>query len=204
MPLLSSRGVRLPLFTLSALVFVLLFWLLQPRSEPPAQPIPDWPALEQDLLQPLAAGTLDLAALRERAPGALWLQVRPDGPRLLHRAERGGAGLTWQVQAELAATSQALSTLRGELGLERGEQRLDSAQTRRFEALAVDSLWLQAEPAPSAAAWLASVGEPRLRLQMPPAQAWVYPPRGLTAHVQDERISLIHQVPAQAMRGGGR
>lgn len=204
MTLPSLRGVRLPLFTLSAVLFILLFWWLQPADPPVPEPIPDWTRLDDGLLQPLAAGKLDLAMLRERAPGQLWLQARLDGTRLLHRAELRTTTAVWQLQAELALAPDELEALRVELGLNNSEQRLDSAQAQRFHSQPVASLWLQAEPAPDAAAWIASAGEPRLRLQMPPAQAWVYPPRGLTAHVTDERITLIQQLPARAMRGNGR
>ncbi|PTU74324.1 hypothetical protein [Pseudomonas mangrovi] len=201
MNLPSLRGVRLPLFTLSALLFILLFWLLQPADEVPEQPMPDWERLDQGLLQPLAAGTLDLARLREQAPGALWLQARLDGSRLLHRAELRTDAAVWQLQAEVAVAPEVLEALRSELGLQNTEQRLESAQLERFQRQPIESLWLQADPQPTASAWIASAGEPRLRLQMPPAQAWVYPPRGLTAHVEDGQVTLIQQVPARAMRG---
>ncbi len=201
MNLPSLRGIRLPLFTLSALVFILLFWLLRPADEVPKQPMPDWERLDQGLLQPLAAGTLDLASLREQAPGALWLQVRLDGSRLLHRAELRTDAAVWQLQAEVAVAPEVLEALRSELGLQNTEQRLESAQLERFQRQPIESLWLQADPQPTASAWIASAGEPRLRLQMPPAQAWVYPPRGLTAHVEDGQVTLIQQVPARAMRG---
>lgn len=204
MPAPVIRGVRLPLFTLSAVFFIALLWFFRPVSPPEEEPLPDWGWLSERLLQPVQEERLTLAELRVQAPGALWLQAGVADTRLLYRAQVRKGAVSWRVQAQLQASAEQLQTLREALAIKDAERQLDTAETLRFDAQAVEGLWLSAEPLPPSAAWLASAGEPRLRLQMPPAEAWVYPPQGLTAHVEDGQVTLIQQVPARAMRGNGR
>lgn len=46
---------------------------------------------------------------------------------------------------------------------------------------------------------LASLGQPRLRLQLAQGEAWVYPQLGLTAHLPDDDLRLMLAVPRQAL-----
>ncbi|EKA51775.1 hypothetical protein PABE177_0401, partial [Pseudomonas aeruginosa ATCC 700888] len=45
----------------------------------------------------------------------------------------------------------------------------------------------------------ASLGQPRLRLQLAQGEAWVYPQLGLTAHLPDDDLRLMLAVPRQAL-----
>lgn len=203
MALPRIHGVRVPLFTLSAAAVAAALWFLRPTPEIEPEPVRDWSWLEQELLEPVAGEQMTLAQLQQY-PGSLWLQVRPDASRLLYRAEFERAAVQWRLQAEVSTTAGELQRLRRELQLDNAERQLQAEQVPHFVGHSVASLWLNSTPKLSADAWQVSAGEPRLRLQMPEGQAWVYPPRGLTAHVEDGQIILIQQVPARAMRGNGR
>lgn len=203
MNLPQLNGVRLPLFTLSALLLAALLWWWQPREAPAAAPFADWAQLQQGLLEPLAQSRLTLADLHALADGELWLQQSGDAARLLYRGSLPAAEAQWRLQAELELSASELNALASRLPP--GDAvRLPEPMLQSLLRVAVGDLLLEAEPAPTAAAWQAAVGEPRLRLPLSPAEAWVYPPRGLTAHVQDGQVRRIHQVPARTMRGNPR
>lgn len=194
------NGVNLPVFTLSAVLVLALIWFFRPTPEPLPEPSAEWRWLERELLEPVAGERLTLGDLQSHA-GGVWLQSRPGELRLLYRAEFERDAVTWRLQAGLAASHEALQQVQQELELGTGERQLQVEQVARVVDQPVDSLWLTRTPALSSDAWQASAGEPRLRLEMPEGQAWVYPPRGLSAHVEDGQVTLIHQVPARAMRG---
>lgn len=197
------NGVNLPVFTLSAVLVVAVVWFMRPAPEAVPEPSKQWLWLEQELLEPVASERLTLAQL-QRFPGALWLQARPGELSLMYRAEFEQDELSWRLQAAVQASSEELQLLQRELQLDNGERTLQTEQVLRFSDRLLESLLLANTPAFSAEAWQADAGEPRLRLEMPEGQAWVYPPRGLTAHVEAGHITLIRQVPARAMRGNGR
>lgn len=197
------NGVNLPVFTLSAALVVAIIWWLQPTPEAQPEPSAEWRWLEQELLEPVAGERLTPGELQHYA-GGLWLQARPGEVRLLYRAEFEREAAAWRLQAGLTASDEELQQLRQELQLDNGERQLQVEQVARFADHRLDNLWLTRTPALTGEAWLANAGEPRLRLEMPEGQAWVYPPRGLSAHVEDGQVRLIQQVPARAMRGSGR
>jgi hypothetical protein len=194
------NGVNLPVFTLSALLVVAIIWWLRPMPETLPEPGPEWIWLEQALLRPVAEERLTPADLQQYG-GSLWLQARPGELRLLYRAEFEREAASWRLQAGVPAAAEELQQVREELGLENGERQLQVEQVARFTEHRLDNLLLTRTPALTDEAWLADAGEPRLRLEMPEGQAWVYPPRGLSAHVEEGQVRLIQQVPASAMRG---
>lgn len=203
MVLPRNNGVNLPVFTLSAVLVVALIWFLRPTPEALPEPTEEWRWLEQALLEPVAGERLMLGDLQGYA-GGLWLQAQPSELRLLYRAEFERDAVTWRLQASFPAGPEELQQLQQELDIETGERQLQIEQVARFADRRVDSLWLTRTPALSGEEWQASAGEPRLRLEIPAGQAWIYPPRGLSAHVENGQVSLIHQVPARAMQGSGR
>lgn len=197
------NGVNLPVFTLSAVLVVALIWFLQPTPQAVPEPTEEWRWLEQALLEPVAGERLTLSEL-QRHGGGLWLQADPAELRLLYRAEFERDAVTWRLQAGFAASREELQAVQQELDIDKGERQLQIEQVPRFADHRVENLWLTRTPALSGEDWLASAGEPRLRLEMPEGQAWIYPPRGLSAHVEAGQITLIQQVPARAMQGGRR
>lgn len=197
----TVRGVRLPLFTVSAVLFVALFWYFQPADQ--AEPVPQWQWLSEQWLTPVAQQQLTAGQLRE-VGGGLWLEIEPAEQRLLYRAEFSHGQRQWRVQAHIAAPQSQLQALKTEQGWPQGEHGLTVEQSLNFADFKVEQLWLTSAPRLTAEQWLASAGTPRLKLQMQNGQAWVYPPLGLTAHIEDQQVTLIHQVSQQAMRGQAR
>ena len=55
------------------------------------------------------------------------------------------------------------------------------------------------QQAVAAADLSASLGEPRLRLQLQEGEAWVYPQLGLTAHLRGEQLQLLRAVPRRLL-----
>ena len=49
-------------------------------------------------------------------------------------------------------------------------------------------------------ALLPTFGPPRLRLQLAEGEALVYPEQGLTVHLQEGRVRLLHWVPRAALK----
>lgn len=197
----SVRGARLPLFTVSAVFFIALFWFFRPAEQ--AEPVPEWQWLTQQWLTPVAQQKLTAGQLRE-AGGALWLEAQSGQLRLVYRVEFEHEQSQWRAQAQIAVPADQLQALQAEQAWGLGEHSLSIEQSRAFAEQLVEQLWLASEPRWSAAQWLASAGQPRLKLQMDNGQAWVYPPEGLTAHIEQDQVTLLHQVSAQAMRGQRR
>ena len=46
----------------------------------------------------------------------------------------------------------------------------------------------------------ASLGQPRLSLELAEGQAWIYPQWGLTVHLRGDDIALLHALPRKAFR----
>ena len=197
--------LRLQHWLIFAAVALLFFawgvWLM--RAMGPAEPWPWFGELRTEVLTPLADDRLSLGQLSARVEGELWLQPNPDGPRLLFRGAWPVAdGEPWPLEAELAlgqAERQSLATVFGAAG-QNAEQPLGEQMLAQLGRHKVISLSLRPEQDAAPAERLASsIGQPRLRLELAEGQAWVYPELGLTAHLQDEQLRLLHAVPREAL-----
>lgn len=184
----------------AALFFAWGAWLMRPQ--PAAQPLPWLAQWQEEVLTPLADDRLSLARLRDALDGELWLQPNLDGARLLYRGELQDAGETWSLEAEVGldkAERQSLLAAAG-LKLTDKEQPLGSQLLQPLAGHAIVALTLL-PPAPLDAARLAaSIGQPRLTLELAEGQAWVYPELGMTAHLQDEQLYFLYTVPRQLLK----
>lgn len=200
MPLLSAQH-GLIFVAVALLFFALGVWLV--RAVAPAEPLPWFAALQSEVLTPLADDRLSLDQLNARLDGELWLQPRSDGPRLLLRGAWPTAdGAPWLLEAELALSPSERDSLAAAFGSagQSAEQPLGAPMLTQLSQHKVVSLSMQAQQDEVAAARLASsIGQPRLRLALAEGQAWVYPELGLTAHLQDEQLRLLHVVPRKAL-----
>ena len=192
------------LFTVVALASCLLgYWLLMPREEK-AAPLPWLGAWQVEVLQPLAEDRLNLGQLAARLPEAeLWLQPSLDGPRLLLRDEPALGEGNWVLEAELALSqaqrdslAQASGTKPGDPAQPQSEAMREQLAERPIEAL---NLRPRQATAVSAENLSASLGAPRLRLQLPEGEAWVYPQLGLTAHLENDHLQLLRVVPRRLL-----
>lgn len=187
------------LFTIVALASCLLgYWLLTSREEKGAA-LPWLQQWEAEVLRPLAEDRLSLGQLRERLPGAeLWLQPRLEGPRLLLRGELDG----WRVEGELELSEAQRASLATASGVKpRDPEQPQSAEMlERLAARRIEALNLQPPQATAAAALSASLGAPRLRLQLEEGEAWVYPQQGLTVHVGHDQVQLLRAVPRRLLQ----
>ena len=184
----------------AALFFAWGAWLMRPQA--PAQPFPWMAKWQEEVLTPLADDRLNLARLRAALDGELWLQPNLDGARLLYRGELQDAGQTWSLEAEVGldkAERQSLLAAAG-LKLTDKEQPLGSQLLQPLASHAIVALTLL-PPAPQDAARLAaSIGQPRLTLELAEGQAWVYPELGMTAHLQDEQLYFLYAVPRHLLK----
>jgi hypothetical protein len=188
-----------------AVVALLFFawgvWLM--RAMGPAEPWPWFEELRVEVLTPLADDRLSLGQLNARVDGELWLQPNLDGPRLLFRGAWPVAdGEPWPLEAELAlgrAERESLATVFGAAG-QGAEQPLGEQMLAQLARHKLISLSLNPEQGEAPAGRLASsIGQPRLRLELAEGQAWVYPELGLTAHLHDEQLRLLHAVRREAL-----
>ncbi|MBC9252614.1 hypothetical protein A9179_20305 [Pseudomonas alcaligenes] len=202
LPALRRRPPAL-LFTGVALLACLLALGLNYLWQRPAEPLGWLGEWQGKVLQPLAEGQLNLGQLRERLPdGELWVQPRLDGLRLLYRGELLADDLSWRLQAELTL-SEAQRTSLGQatgLGPRDAEQPLAAALQEHLGGYPIGALELRPQGEIGAARLAASLGEPRLRLQLPAGEAWVYPQLGLTAHLAAEQLQLLHAVPRSLLQ----
>ncbi|MHA6492022.1 hypothetical protein ACX0MV_02090 [Pseudomonas borbori] len=188
-----------------ALVAVLFFsmgaWLQ--RSAGPAAPLPWWPQWQSEVLTPLAEDRLSLVRLSDVLDGELWLQPRLEGPRLLYRGEWQADEGNWALEAELVMSQAERESLMQALGLVStdGEQPLGEELLAQIGRYGVASVMIRPLSEDIEAQRLASsIGPPRLRLELPEGQAWVYPERGLTAHLEGDFLRLLHLVPREALK----
>lgn len=190
------------LFTVVALASCLLgYWWLVPREEK-AEPMPWLAKWQAEVLQPLAEDSLTLGQLADHLPKAeLWLQPRLDGPRLLLRDAQALESGAWVLEAELALTAAQRDSLAAASGVKPNDaEQPQSAQIQeQLAGQRIEALSLQPQQATSAASLSASLGAPRLRLQLPEGEAWVYPQLGLTAHLKDDRLQLLRAVPRRLL-----
>mgnify|MGYP000206318998 CR=1 FL=1 len=122
---------------------------------------------------------------------------RPDGARLLYRGEWRADGEPWRLEAELALSEVERKSLMAAAG--DAEQPLAGALLAQLGSHEVVGLTLAPQGAVSVARLTASLGQPRLRLQLVEGEAWVYPRLGLTAHSEDERLRLLQVVPRRVL-----
>lgn len=197
-----SRRPPALLFTIVALASCLLgYWWLVPRGErvEPISWLGEWQAA---VLQPLAEDSLTLGLLTARLPKAeLWLQPRLDGPRLLLRDAQTLESGNWTLEAELALSDAQRGSLAAASGAKPNdaEQPQSEQMLQQLAAQRIEALNLQPRLAISSATLSASLGEPRLRLQLQEGEAWVYPQLGLTAHLRGEQLQLLRAVPRRLL-----
>jgi hypothetical protein len=179
----------------AALFFAWGAWLMRPQ--PPAQPLPWLAQWQTQVLAPLADDRLSLVHLKGAVEGELWLQPNLDGARLLYRGELQDGDEKWSLEAEVGLDKAERESLLAAAGLKPtdkeqplGSQLLVSLANRPIIALTL------LPPAPLDAARLAaSIGQPRLTLELAQGQAWVYPELGMTAHLQDDELYFLYAVP---------
>jgi hypothetical protein len=179
----------------AALFFAWGAWLMRPQ--PPAQPLPWLAQWQTQVLAPLADDRLSLVHLKGAVEGELWLQPNLDGARLLYRGELQDGDEKWSLEAEVGLDKAERESLLAAAGLKPtdkeqplGSQLLVSLANRPIIALTL------LPPAPLDVARLAaSIGQPRLTLELAQGQAWVYPELGMTAHLQDEELYFLYAVP---------
>lgn len=186
------------LFTCVAVASCLLgYWLLLPREQ--AEPLPQMQQWDAELFRPQFDERLTVAQLSQFLPRAeLWLQPRMDGPHLLLRGERDG----WQVEGELDLSDNQRASLTEVSGARPNdpEQPLSAGMLEQLSGQHIEGLNLLPQHRVMATALSASLGEPRLRLQLPKGEAWVYPQQGLTAHIEDDRVRLLRVVPKRFLQ----
>lgn len=178
----------------AALFFAWGAWLM--RLQPAAQPLPWLAQWQTEVLTPLADDRLSVVHLRDALEGELWLQPNLGGARLLYRGELQDGNETWSLEAEVGLEDAERESLLAAAGLKptdkaqpMGGQLLVSLANRPIIALTL------LPPAPLDATRLAaSIGQPRLTLELAEGQAWVYPELGMTAHLQDGELYFLYAV----------
>jgi len=189
------------LATVAALFFAWGAWLMRPQ--PPAEPLPWLVQSQEQVLRPLADDRLSLAPLAAWQEGELWLQANPDSARLLYRGQLGqDAEPGWSVEAEVALSEAERSSLLAAAGLDLGdgEQPLSAHLLDALGRHAIVSLTLLPPEPLDSARLAASIGPPRLTLELAEGQAWVYPELGMTAHLQDEELFFLYVVPRHLLK----
>jgi len=185
---------------IAALFFAWGAWLMRPQ--PPAQPLPWLARWQADVLTPLADDRLSLVRLRDAVEGELWLQPNLDGARLLYRGELQDADGNWSVEAEVGLDNAERESLLAAAGLKPAdkEQPLGNQLLQPLANHAIVAMTLL-PPAPLDVARLAaSIGQPRLTLELAEGQAWVYPELGVTAHLQDDELYFLYAVPRHLLK----
>ncbi|WP_236208179.1 hypothetical protein [Pseudomonas tohonis] len=200
MPMPTLRPQHWLLFVLVAAAFFSLALWMQ-RGGESGEPLAWVSAWQQPLLEPMAEGELTLGALNRESPGELWLQPGSDGPRLLFRSTGDGADAC-NLEAELALDAGERESLLKALGTGagQGDQPLSPQMLEQLAGHHLAALELRPQQPPAASRLAASVGQPRLRLQLGEGEAWVYPAEGLTAHVLDEQVHQVRVVPRSTLR----
>ncbi len=201
-PFASLRPAHYLWFALLAAGSFLLACLAL-RPQPPAEPLAEFKHWQAPLLQPLAEGRLNLAQLVDAAPGELWLQPRLEGPRLLYRAELAENGRTWAVEAELSLTTEQRQSLQQATAAQvaDGEVPLGAGLRDELGPQTIAQLLIKPVATPVVeATLLPTFGPPRLRLQLAEGDALVYPEQGLTVHLLDGQVQLLHWVPRAALK----
>lgn len=183
----------------AALFFAWGAWLMRSTEVEPVENLQQW---RDALLQPLAEDALTLRDVQGAAPGELWLEPRLDGASLVYRAPLEGDEGDWSLEAELRLSSEQRDSLMTAQGLKAGdsEQALGQSLVDQMAGFSIVSLNLNAPQALASDRLAASLGQPRLTLELADGQAWVYPQWGLTVHLRGDEVALLHAVPRQAFR----
>lgn len=198
----SLRPAHYLWFALLAAGSFLLAYLAV-RPQPPVEPLAEFKSWQAPLLQPLAEGRLALSELVDMASGELWLQPRLDGPRLLYRADLAENGRSWAVEAELSLTSEQRHSLQQATAAQvtDGEVPLGAGLRDELGPQKIAQLLIKPGTVPVAeSVLLPTFGPPRLRLQLAEGEALVYPEQGLTVHLLDGQVRLLHWVPRAALK----
>lgn len=174
-------------------------WLM--RSTGKVEPVAGMTQWQQQILSPMAEGKLSLEKLNVINSGELWLQSRPEGPRMVFRSELEASGLRWKLEAVLVLTEQEHKSLMAATGLKATdpEQPLSAVMLEQMGRHELSALALRPEQPVSVQQVVATFGTPRLRLALNSGEGWVYPQQGLTAHVQDDHLLLLHVVPRSTL-----
>lgn len=169
-------------------------WLTRSGEVHPLASLQQW---RDALLQPLADDKLALRDVQALAAGELWLQPRLDGARLLYRAQIQDEEGDWSLQAEVALSGKQRDSLMAAQGLQAGdaEVALSESLLGQMADFAIAEVNLGAPPSLPSERLAASLGQPRLTLELAEGQAWVYPQWGLTVHLLDDDVALLHAVP---------
>ncbi|XLY87833.1 hypothetical protein ACK8QS_20105 [Ectopseudomonas mendocina] len=183
----------------AALFFAWGAWLMRSSEVQPVDNLQQW---RDVLLQPLAEDGLTLRDVQALTSGELWLEPRLDGARLTYRATPEGEEGGWLLQAELALSKNQRDSLMAAQGLKAGdaEWALDQSLAAQMATFSIASLNLYAPQALASERLAASLGQPRLTLELADGQAWVYPQWGLTVHLRGDDVALLHAVPRKAFR----
>ena len=174
-------------------------WLMRSGEVHPLANLQQW---RDALLQPLAEDELTLREVQALAPGELWLVPRLDGARLFYRASLDGEEGDWLLEAEVRLSLEQRDSLMAAQGLQAGDTELALGQSLvdQMAGFSIASLNLSAPQALASERLAASLGQPRLTLELAEGQAWVYPQWGLTVHLQGDEVELLHAVPRKAFR----
>ena len=196
--------IRLQHWLIFAVVAAMFFawgaWLMRPQ--PDAQPLPWLAEWQTKVLTPLADDRLSLVHLSDALEGELWLQPNLDGARLLYRGELPDGDEKWSLEADVGLDKAERESLLGAAGLKPTdkERPLSSQLLVPLANRPIIALTLL-PPAPLDVARLAaSIGQPRLTLELVEGQAWVYPELGMTAHLQDDELYFLYAVPRHLLK----
>lgn len=175
-------------------------WLMRSTSAP--EPLPGVARWQKEILLPMAEGALTLGELNAVSSGELWLKPRLDGPQLLFRSQLGDTGEQWKLEAALVLTEQEHASLMTATGLKPNdpEQPLSSQLLTELRGHRLSVLTLRPQQPVAENQVAATFGAPRLRLQLNSGEGWVYPVQGLTAHVEDGTLLLLHVVPRSSLK----
>ena len=175
-------------------------WLMRERA--PAAPLPWLADFDRAVLTPLADDRLAVSQLPAAEDAELWLQPRLDGARLFYRVALQVEGGAWQLDAELELSAAERDSMLAAVNAAPGggEQQLGRPLLEQMSRYRIINLQLLAPDNQPADAIASTLGAPRLRLELADGQAWVYPQRGLTLHVVDERVRMLHAVPRKAFK----
>ncbi|AQZ32006.1 hypothetical protein BHQ29_01060 [Pseudomonas sp. LPH1] len=172
-------------------------WLMRSGEVHPLANLQQW---RDALLQPLAEDELTLREVRALAPGELWLAPRLDGARLFYRASLDGEEGEWLLEAEVRLSLEQRDSLMAAQGVKAGDADLPLSESlaEQMAGFAIASLSLQAPDSLTSERLAASLGQPRLTLELTEGRAWVYPQWGLTVHLRGDDVALLHAVPKRA------
>lgn len=187
------------LLAFAALAFAAGLWLSRsPAPLPPPAWLEGW---QREVFAPLADDELALSRLSAWQDGELWLGADSDGPRLSYRATVRTPEGPWRLEAELALSETERASLRKATGIAAGaaDQPLSADMLRQLQGQAVAAVLLAPRDALSVGRLVASFGQPRLRVQTPHGEAWVYPERGLTLMHRDGELLWLQVMPRERL-----